>query len=74
MHSLFPEQYLGIKSYLQVVTPYPAHVLYNHCAYFALFHIFNQTFPVRAVKTRPAPTVISVVGEVGVTVLFRIIL
>ena len=74
MHSLFSEQYLGIKSYLQVVTPHSAHVLYNHCADFALFHIFNQTFPVRAVKTRPALTVISIVGEVGVTVFFRIVL
>ena len=69
MYAVLPEKYLGIKAGLQIVTPRPAHILYNDVRHLPGLNIRNQIFPCRAVKIAARIPVIGVVDKIFVALL-----
>ena len=50
MNPMLPEEYLGIKAGLQIVTSCTAHILYDHTADLTGFNVSNHALPIRSLK------------------------
>ncbi len=70
--AVLPEEYLRVKSGLQIVTPRPAHILDNHMGNLARFNVRHQLFPCRTLEIAAAPSIIGIVAAVGVASLLGI--
>ena len=58
--AMLPEEYLRVKSGLQIVSPRPAHILDDHMGYLACFNIRNQLLPGRSLEITAAPSVVRI--------------
>ena len=58
VNAVLPEEYLRVKSGLQIVTPRPAHILDNDMGYLPGLDVCNQLFPSWAFKIAAAPAVV----------------
>ena len=72
VNAVLPEEYLRVKSGLQIVTPRPAHILDNDMGYLPGLDVCNQLFPSWAFKIAAAPAVVGIVTAVGVAPLLGI--
>ena len=70
--AVLPEEYLRVKSGLQIVTPRPAHILDDHMGNLARFNVCDKLFPCRTLKIAAAPAVVRIVAAVGVASLLGI--
>ena len=70
--AVLPEEYLRVKSGLQIVTPRPAHILDNHMGNLARLNIRDELLPCRPLKIAAAPSVVRIVPTVGVASLLGI--
>ena len=70
--TVLPEEYLRVKSGLQIVTPRPTHILDNDMGYLPGLDVCNQLFPSWAFKIAAAPAVVGIVTAVGVAPLLGI--
>ena len=70
--TVLPEEYLRVKSGLQIVTPRPAHILDDHMGNLARLNICDELLPCRALEIAAAPTVVRIVSAVGVTFLLGV--
>jgi hypothetical protein len=62
---MLPKENFRIEASLQIVSPYPAHILGNHTADLPGFNVRDKLFPAGPLKVGPAPSVIRVMGNVG---------
>ena len=72
VNSMLTEEYLRVKTGLQIISADSAHVLYDHMGNFAGFNICFQLLPCRAIEIAAAPTVIGVMLDIRVTFLLGI--
>lgn len=72
VNAVLPEEYLRVKSGLQIVTPRPAHILDNDMGHLACFNVRHQLFPCRTLEIAAAPSIIGIVAAVGVASLLGI--
>ena len=72
VNAVLPEEFLRVKSGLQIVTPRPAHILDNDMGYLPGLDVCNQLFPSWAFKIAAAPAVVGIVTAVGVAPLLGI--
>ena len=72
VNAVLPEEYLRVKSGLQIVTPRPAHILDDHMGDFACLNICDELLPCRALEITAAPAVVRIVSAVGVAFLLGI--
>ena len=72
VNAVLPEEYLRVKSGLQIVAPRPAHILDDHMGDFARLNICNELLPCRPLKVAAAPSVIGIVAAVGVASLLGV--
>ena len=70
--TVLPEEYLRVKSGLQIVAPCPAHILDNDMGHLACFNVRHQLFPCRTLEIAAAPSIIGIVAAVGVASLLGI--
>ena len=70
--AVLSEEYLRVKSGLQIVTPRPAHILDDHMGDFACLNICDELLPCRALEITAAPAVVRIVSAVGVAFLLGI--
>ena len=70
--AVLPEEYLRVKSGLQIVTPRPAHILDDHMGNLARLNIRDELLPCRALEIAAAPAVVRIVSAVGVASLLGI--
>ena len=73
MYSLFPKHDFCVKSYLQIISTDTAHVLYNDSSYLASFNIRKHSLPVGSVKISASPSIICVMLDILISMLFRIL-
>ena len=69
MYAVLPEKHLGVKAGLQIITPCPAHILYDDVRYFPGLNIRNQILPCRAVKIAARIPVVGVVDKIFIALL-----
>ena len=69
MNPMLPEEHLGIKAGLQIVTACTAHIFYDHTADLSGFNVSNHAFPIGTLKIAAGPSIVRIVGKVGVAVL-----
>jgi len=70
--TVLPEEYLRVKSGLQIVTPRPAHILDDHMGNLACLNICDELLPCRELEITAAPAVVGIVPTVGVASLLGI--
>ena len=70
--AVLPEEYLRVKTCLQVITTSPAHILDNDMGHLSGLDVRHQPFPCGTVKISAAPSVIGIVAAVGVASLLGI--
>ena len=63
---------LGVITDFKVITTDTAHILRDNHTDLTRFDVLNQTFPIGSVEAAAAVTVIGVLGDVSVAVLFSI--
>ena len=73
MHSLFPKHDFCVKSYLQIISTDTAHVLYNDCSHLSSFNICKHSLPVGSVKVCASPSIIRVMLDILIPMLFCIL-
>ena len=72
VNAVLPEEYLRVKSGLQIVAPCPAHILDNHMGNLPRLNICDELLPCRALEIAAAPAVVCIVAAVGVASLLGI--
>ncbi len=70
--AVLPEEYLRVKSGLQIVAPCPAHILDNHMGNLTRLNVCDELLPCRALEIAAAPSVIGIVAAVGVAPLLGV--
>ena len=72
VNAVLPEEYLRVKSGLQIVTPRPAHILDDHMGNPTCLNVCDKLFPCRPLEIAAAPAIIGVMAAVGVASLLGI--
>ena len=70
MNPILPEHDLGIKAGLQVITTDPTEVFAQQVGHLPGLNVSDQAFPARTLKVAARPSIIRVVDEVGVCLLY----
>ena len=72
VNAVLPEEYLRVKSGLQIITTSPTHVFDDYMSNLSGLDVLHQLLPSGTVKVAAAPSVIGIVAAVGVAPLLGV--